>query len=256
MCHNNNSQSSIINLPDMDLEMSFNAQSYYQNDAPWPFSHMPPVTPPEQLTALTFDENGDIDMDYLHLCHISPPLIPIMSLRLTQLIYYALLPQTMPMWLISSIAMHHYPLHHLQPSLMIHTRIAFSCPLFPHSIHFLTYKVIIRFPEYKPCHLLHPLHLLRWLHSMRRSFLQVSPLPPHHHCYEMALLWFLFICGLIFFSSSDLWSYWILSYLEALFYFWRTLSILSVFGLVDIIIRFKGGSTVPQCTVMHVLAMC
>ena len=37
---------------------------------------MPPVTPPEQLTALTFDENGDIDMDYLHLRHVSPPTDP------------------------------------------------------------------------------------------------------------------------------------------------------------------------------------
>ena len=44
----------------------------------------------------------------------------------------------------------------------------------------------------------------------------------------------------------------ILFYLEALFYSWRTSSILSVFGLVDIIIRFKGGHMFATCC-PHVL---
>ena len=81
------------------------------------------------------------------------------------------------------------------------------------------------------------LTVMRWLYSMIPSYL---------------------ICGLIFFSSSYLWSYWILSYLEALFYSWRTLSILSVFGLVDIIIRFKSGHMVNTCQthVCHMLFTC
>ena len=42
------------------------------------------------------------------------------------------------------------------------------------------------------------------------------------------------------------------------FYSWRTLSILSVFGLVDIIIRFKGGHMVNTCQthICHMLFTC
>ena len=63
---------------------------------------------------------------------------------------------------------------------------------------------------------------------------------------------------IIVFSPSYLWFYWILSYLEALFYSWRTSSILSVFGLVDIIIRFKGGHMVNTCQthICHMLSTC
>ena len=63
---------------------------------------------------------------------------------------------------------------------------------------------------------------------------------------------------IIVFSSSYLWSYWILSYLEALFYSWSTSSILLVFGLVDIIIRFKDGHMINTCQthVCHMLSTC
>ena len=62
---------------------------------------------------------------------------------------------------------------------------------------------------------------------------------------------------IIVFSSSYLWSCWILSYLEV-FYSWRTSFILLVFGLVDIIIRFKDGHMVNTCQthVCHMLFTC
>ena len=89
-----------------------------------------------------------------------------------------------------------------------------------------------------------------------------------YHCYEMVLL-YLFYCFhfidysmlssyIIVFFPSYLLSYWILSYLEALSYSWWTSFIWSLFGLVNIIIRFKDGHIVNACQthICHILLLC
>ena len=85
---------------------------------------------------------------------------------------------------------------------------------------------------------------MRWLYSMIPSYLICGLIS-----FYLWLYLFLFILSL---------AYWILSYLKALFYSWRTSFILSVFSLVDIIIRFKGGHMVNTCQthVCHMLSTC
>jgi Ulp1 protease family, C-terminal catalytic domain len=54
--------------------MSSTERMHFQNDAPRLYFHMPPVTPPERLTALTFDNTGEIEMHSPQLDNPSPPL--------------------------------------------------------------------------------------------------------------------------------------------------------------------------------------
>ena len=88
---------------------------------------------------------------------------------------------------------------------------------------------------------------MRWLYSMISSYLICGLISFYLWSYL-----FLFILSLALLYDS------ILSYLEALFYSWRTSSILLVFGLVDIIIRFKGEHMVNTCQthVCYMLSTC
>ena len=63
---------------------------------------------------------------------------------------------------------------------------------------------------------------------------------------------------IIIFFPSYLLSYWIFSYLEALSYSWWTSFIWSLFGLVDIIIRFKGKHMINtyQTHICHMVLLC
>jgi hypothetical protein len=53
--------------------MSSQHHRHFYNDVPRTSLHLPAVTPPERLIALSFDNNGDIAMDTTDLRHLSPP---------------------------------------------------------------------------------------------------------------------------------------------------------------------------------------
>jgi hypothetical protein len=54
--------------------MSSSHRTHFHNDAPRLYFRVPPLTPPEQLKVLTFDNSGDIRMDSPLLDHPSPPI--------------------------------------------------------------------------------------------------------------------------------------------------------------------------------------
>jgi len=56
----------------MASEMSSSGR-HFINDVSHPYFYMLPLTPPERIRALAFDENGDIHMDSPHSHDLSPP---------------------------------------------------------------------------------------------------------------------------------------------------------------------------------------